>query len=173
MKNVSYKRIFQMTVAIAFSLSSQPAWADVILPGRCHMGECWESKFLGKTVLKKGSNGTLYEVETADRSWPIETQPSGNYESPTVSYVYCSTIKPAYIFISQFDQQLTAHLLNPGGDYGGYNQSDYPIYWATCHNFIGPDFFSDEMTERAKKLGYPLDLPSEQIELKDIFEIVK
>ncbi|PSF33891.1 hypothetical protein C7H19_19400 [Aphanothece hegewaldii CCALA 016] len=53
------------------------------------------------------------------------------------------------------------------------NDSDnYPIYWATCHNFIGPDFFSLEMTERARQLGYSLNLPSEQIELKDVLDIL-
>lgn len=170
MKNAFPKRIFQITVATALGLSSQPVWADVILPGRCHMGECWESKLLRKNVLKKGSNGTLYEIRTASRSWPMDSQPSSNFGEPSVSYVYCSTTKPAYIF--KADDTLYAHLLNPGGDYGGIDQSDYPIYWATCHNFVGPDFFSEEMTQRAKKLGYPLDLPSEQIELKDVLDII-
>lgn len=134
------------------------------------MGECWESKFLGKAVLKKGLDGTLYEVKTASRSWPMDSQPSSSFEPPRVSYVYCSTTKPAYIF--KVDDIIYAHRLNLGGEYFGYNQSDYPIYWATCHDSFGPDFFSDEMTERAKKLGYSLDLPSEQIELKDVLDIL-
>ena len=99
------------------------------------------------------------------------SQPPNSFGKVEVSYVYCSTIRPAYIFNS--DNIDYAHLLNPGGDdWYGYNFSDYPLYWATCHNYVGLDFFSEEITSRAIKLGYSLNLPSEQIELKNPLEIM-
>lgn len=142
--------------------SSEPT---VILPGRCHMGQCWDNKFVSKSLLKTSNNGELYSVKIASRSWSIDSQPPDNFGQVEMSYVYCSRTKPAYIFNS--DNTYYAHLLNPGGDWYGYNQSDYPIYWATCHNFVGPNFFSEEMTSRAIKLGYPLNLSSEQVELNN------
>jgi hypothetical protein len=45
-------------------LIALPAFADIILPGRCpHMGMCWENKFIKKTLLETGKSGTLYSVE--------------------------------------------------------------------------------------------------------------
>lgn len=50
----------------------------------------------------------------------------------------------------------------------------YPIYWATCHNFVGPDFFSEEMRNRATNLGYPRNenLEWNQFELTNIRDIL-
>lgn len=144
----------------------------LVLPGRCQMGECWDNKFVEKMLLKVGPNGTLFSVKTASRSWQMGSQPPNSFGQAEVSYVYCSRTKPAYIF--NHEHTYYAHLLNPGsGDFFGYNQSDYPIYWATCHNFVGPDFFSEEMTSRAIKLGYSLNLSSDQIELNNVLEIMK
>lgn len=123
-----------------------------------------------KTLIQSGSSGKLYSVEIATRSWPMGSQPSSPFGSPRTNYVYCSTKKPAYLFNSEGTYY--AHLLNPGGDWYGYNMSDYPIYWATCHNLVGPDFFSERMRATARKLGYPLNLPSEQIELTNVLDIL-
>lgn len=151
-------------------LIEQFALADIILPGSCHMGECYENKLIEKTILRKTANGILYSIRIASRSWPMGTQPNSRFGQMETNYVYCSTTKPAYIF--KLDGIYYAHLLNPGGEWFRYNVSDYPIYWSTCHNFVGPDFFSEKMTAKAIKLGYPLNLPSEQIELNNVLEIM-
>lgn len=163
------RRYSLLTLGIVF-LIAQPGLADIILPGRCHMGWCSESKLLEKTLLKKGSNGTLYSIKTVGRAWKMGTEPTNDYGNERINYVYCSKTKPAYIFKSE--STYIAHLLNPGGGWSGYNQSDYPAYWATCHNFVGPNFFSEEMTARAVQLGYTLKLPQEQIELNNLLEIM-
>lgn len=134
-------------------------------------GECGDIKFVGKTLLKTGTDGELYSIKTASRSWKMNSQPSDSFGQVGISYVYCSRIKPAYIFNS--DGTYYAHLLNPGGSPLGYDISDYPIYWATCHNFVGPDFFSEEMTARAIRLGYSLNLDARQIELNNVPEIME
>ena len=62
-----------------------------------------------------------------------------------ISYVICSTSKPAYIFKADegFSSNYLAHRLNPDAQsYYGYNMSDYSIYWATCHNMVKPVYFS-------------------------------
>ena len=165
------KQLLLATGTLASILIAQPVMAELILPGRCHMGECWDNKFISKTQLREGSNGTLYAVEMASRSWSFGSEPPAKFDSPTIRYVHCSTTKPAYIFNS--DGTYYAHLLNPGGDWYGYNVGDYPVYWATCHNFVGPEFFSEKMTSRAVQLGYPLNLSSEQIELNNVLEIMQ
>ncbi len=158
-------------VCLTCALPIQAAIADVILPGRCHMGLCWENKLIRKELLRQNSRGKLYAVELASRSWNMDTQPPNRWEAPKTSYVYCSTTRPAFIFNS--DGTYLAHLLNPGGSPFGYEMSSYPIYWATCHNFVGPDFFSEEMTARAIRLGYPLSLEIRQVELSNVLDIME
>jgi hypothetical protein len=165
-----------ITGIITFTLFTQSVLADIVLPGGCQMGECWEQKLIEKRLIKSGSKGTIYAVKTVVRSGSMDSQAFGSFGEVKLSYVYCSTTKPAIIFDVDFDVDRTyyAHLLNPGSqDWAGYNQSDYPLYWATCHNFVGPDFFSEEMTAKAIKLGYPLNLPQEQIELNNVLEIME
>lgn len=146
------------------------ALADILLPAGCRYEACAYNRYLGKTLIDENSGGKLYEVElqTEIRSW--ETNDLLEVQSSSKSWVYCSTQKPAYIFES--DGKYIAHLLNPGGDYFMYNQSGYPVYWTTCHNFVGPTFFSEEMTNRAVQLGYSLNLSSDQIDLRNIRDIM-
>ncbi|NEO82738.1 MAG: hypothetical protein F6J87_00520 [Spirulina sp. SIO3F2] len=163
--------LFLPIAAVGLAVSAQAN--DLILPGRCHMGQCWENKFLGKTPLQAGPNGTLYAVELALRIWPIGTEPSSDFDAPRTSYIYCSTTRPAIIFRFEGDTTYYGNLLNPGGDnWSGATQDAYPIYWATCHNFVGPDFFSQAMTTKAIELGYPLNLPNESLQLANPLEIM-
>lgn len=161
-----------LPVATLFSVLfiALPASAELILSQWCRQGYCGETKYLGKTLVQQGQNGALYAVELARRSYPMDSTPPATFEPSETSYIYCSTSRPAYIFVA--DDTIYAHLLNPGGDWYGYNAGDYPIYWATCHNFVGPDFFSPEMTNRAIRLGYPLNLESDQIELNNVLDIM-
>ena len=48
--------------------------------------------------------------------------------------------------------------LNPGGTPASFLEETYKIYWVTCHDIAGPDFFSEEMSAFARERGYPLDL---------------
>lgn len=164
-------KVFLLATVIAtLPAFAQPVLAEIVLHGRCHMDECWDQKFLGKTLLKSSSDGRLYSVKLAPRSWPMNSSPPSRFGPAETGYVYCSATKPAFIF--RADGIYYAHLLNPGGDWYGYNVSDHRVYWTTCHNFVGPDFFSEEMRSRAIQLGYPLNLPSEQIELNNVLEIM-
>lgn len=165
------KKLLLTAGLLSSVLLADAAFADFVLPGRCHMGLCGETRFISKDILRAGSDGMLYSVELAYRSYPIFSEPSGTFGEPNTSYVYCSTSRPAYIFNS--DGTYYASFLNPGGnDWFGYNMSNYPIYWATCHNFVGPGFFSERMTANAIRLGYPLNLRQDQIELENILGII-
>jgi hypothetical protein len=116
-----------------------PAIAEIILPGRCRMGICWDRKFVDKDLLKSTDIGKLYAIKTAERSWKMDTIPPKKFKSSGTSYIYCSKTKPAYVFKKDGAGYL-ANLLNLG-EYGhGYNISDYPVYWTTCHNIIGQTF---------------------------------
>jgi hypothetical protein len=167
-----FNRLLTFSTSLSIIFTALPAFADIILPGRCpHMGICWDQKFIKKTLLERGKNGTLYSVELASRSWRVEAQPPATFKPPNTSYVYCSTTRPALIFKSE--GKYYAHFLNLGGDWYGYNVSDYPVYWTTCHNFVEPDFFSENMKKRAIQLGYPLNLTSEQKEVNNVRDILK
>jgi len=73
--------------------------SNIVLPGRCHMGECWDNKFIEKKLLKEGSSGNLYSIKTASRSWSMGSQPPKSFGEVELSYVYCSRKKPSVIFI--------------------------------------------------------------------------
>lgn len=159
---------------------STAAQAQAIVPGRCHMGSCWEMIITRKTPIRQSEIGTLYEVMIGSREWPMSSaRPSLNsrpFEKAQTSYVLCSTRRPATIFrASEGDtSHYLAHLLNPDGQsYSGYNQGDYSIYWATCHNLVGPNFFSPEMVTRAIQLGYPGNLPQDQIEINHPLDLLR
>jgi hypothetical protein len=170
------KQLLVLGLAIALStLAASTAGADVVVPGRCHMGHCWETKIFRKQPLQQTASGTLYAIETGSRDWSMEQpRPSERqlpFQQRDLSYVFCSRLRPSYIF--KADGKYYAHLLNPDGkSYYGYNQSDYPIYWATCHNLVGPDFFSERMVTKSIQLGYPGNLPEEQIELNHPTDIL-
>jgi hypothetical protein len=155
------------------SLFTKPSLAEIILPGRCYQGSCHETLFQGKTLLEQGPDGTLYAVEIARRRFRGGSEPTGDFEAVEEIYVYCSTTRPAYIRPeSPGSSSYFAGFLNPGGQPIGASMSVYPIYWATCHNFVGPNFFSDEMRSRAVDLGYPLNLRESQINLSNPREIL-
>jgi hypothetical protein len=170
MKN-TIKRIttaFAATLAIATSTNS--VLADTIVPGRCNQGKCWENRIERKTLIRRTNSGDLYSIVTSQREWDFGAESTKTeFGTPKVNYAFCSTKSPAVIF--EVDRQYYAHLLNPGADdFYGYNMSDYPVYWAVCHNIVGTgnlmDYFTGGIiTEQAIKLGYPLNLPSDQIEL--------
>uniref|UniRef100_UPI001C62EECC hypothetical protein n=1 Tax=Stenomitos frigidus TaxID=1886765 RepID=UPI001C62EECC len=57
------KILLPLTISLTVISAAMPAFADLILPGRCHMGRCWEQKFLKKTLLEKGRDGNLYAIK--------------------------------------------------------------------------------------------------------------
>ena len=156
---------------------SLPAEATVLLSAGCRMGFCTEVQFLSKRMIRSEPSGKLYEIKTAARSWPLQDNAPNERQVPfsdrSTSYVFCSTQRPAYIFDNP-DGGYYAHLLNPDGkSFFGYNQSSYSLYWVTCHNFVGPNFFAPEMEAKATQLGYPGNLPEDQIELTNPADIIQ
>lgn len=148
-----------------------PARAEFLLPQSCRMGQCWETKFISKEILRTGNEGKLYKIHTSQRTWKVQSDPPNTSTPRQAEYVYCSTTKPAFIF--PVEGKYIAHLINPGKDWYGYNRPSHIRYWATCHNFVGPDYFNQSMTLNAIRLGYSLKLPSEQIELSNPLEIME
>jgi len=172
-------RLVILLSGISTPLATQAA---AIVPGRCHMDSCSEMRIEQKTPLRTNAIGTLYEVRISDRSWPMnQRRPSLAalpFSNPAISYVLCSTRRPAIIFQPPQDflpgVNYVAHLLNPDGQsWYGYNFSSYSIYWATCHNLVGPNFFSPEMVTRAIQLGYPGGLPEDSVQINHPLDLMR
>lgn len=156
------------------------ASAAAIVPGRCHMDGCHEMRIDQKTSLRSTAIGTLYEVRVSSRHWPMDRpRPSLSavpFGKPDIDYVLCSTRRPAVIFRAPegFQSNYLAHLLNPDGQsWYGYNRSSYSIYWVTCHNLVGPDFFTPAMVTRSIQLGYPGNLTEDQIEITHPLDLMR
>ena len=152
-------------------LNNEVASARSILHKRCHGHYCLEIKSVKKTFLKNGPNGKLYSIKQIRRDYPDGSLTGGKIskgkfrEDKEPSYVYCSTSKPAVI--TKHEGNYLATTLNPGGFVDSASTESNVLYWNTCHNFVGPDFFSARMTRKAKSLGYPLNLQRSQFELKN------
>ncbi|MCS7226840.1 MAG: hypothetical protein NZ821_07610 [Gloeomargarita sp. SKYB31] len=146
---------------------AQPQGAGVrpIVQTGCRQGECWETQVLATRLERRTPQGLLYRVTVGRRFWPEGSQPPNQFQERTQDYVYCSRTRPAYIFANPTGKGYLAHLLNPGGEYFGYNQNSYPVYWGVCHGIYNRDVFSPAMAQKAKQLGYSLKLPSDQITL--------
>ncbi len=140
------------------SWNQLPAHAELILSDVCRMGACGHIRFDGKTLLRDSGREQLYEVESAYRITVIGEEPVNNFRDLSKKYVLCSRTRPAVIYWSEYGERYEAHHLNPGEHPGSVMTGSQVIYWATCHNFVGPNFFSDEMRNRARDLGYPLNL---------------
>lgn len=169
-----------LLAGLAWMFFQGKARADAIVPGRCHMGTCHEMLVEKKTKLRESSVGTLYEVQVRGRSWPMDSpRPSPSrvpFGKADISYVLCSTSSPAYIFSApeSFSSNYVAHRLNPDGQsWFGYNRSSYSIYWVTCHNLVGPSFFSPAMVTRAIQLGYTGNSPEDQIEISHPLDLMR
>jgi hypothetical protein len=144
------------------------------------MDSCHEMMIEKKTQLRRNSFGTLYEVLVSSRDWPMN-QPRPSlarlpFGKADISYVLCSTSRPAYIFRAPdgFQGKYLAHRLNPDGQsWFGFNRSSYSIYWAACHNLVGPDFFAPAMVTRSIQLGYPGNLQQDQIEIDHPLDLMR
>lgn len=152
-------------------LNNGIASARSILFKSCHGHYCLEIKSVKKTFLKNGRNGKLYSIKQIRRDYPDGSLTGGKIskgkfrEDKEPSYIYCSTSKPAIIY--KGNNSYSATILNPGGFIDSASKVSNVLYWNTCHNFVGPDFFSARMTRKAKSLGYPLNLQGSQIELRN------
>ena len=157
------------------ALVGVPAVAEMVLPGRCHMGSCYEMSIKDKKPLKRTSSGTLYEIRQASRNWKMPTPknynsiPFGDY---SILYVHCSTKRPATIFKDEAPPYgYRATLLNPNGrDYFGFNMAAYHMYWGVCHG-VTDDFWSEEMVSKSIALGYPGNLEQDQIQINHPLDI--
>lgn len=157
------------------ALVGVPAVAEMVLPGRCHMGSCYEMSIKDKRPLTRTSSGTLYEIHRASRSWTMGTSkhnkstPFGDY---SILYVHCSTKRPAIILKDDappYDYQAT--LLNPNGrDYFGSNMAAYHMYWGVCHG-VTDDYWSEKMVSKSIALGYPGNLEQDLIEIHHPLDI--
>ncbi|MEN9217308.1 MAG: hypothetical protein Q6K90_08290 [Gloeomargarita sp. HHBFW_bins_162] len=162
-------------VGFGFFIAAQPQGGGVkpIVQSDCRQGECWESQVLSTQLEQHTPQGKLYRVTVGRRSWPMDGKPPAQFQERTQDYVYCSRTRPAYIFANPGGKGYLAHLLNPGGEYFGYNQSSYPVYWGVCHGVYNQDVFTPAMAQKAKQLGYSLKLSSQQISLNRAADILK
>ncbi len=160
-------------VALPVLAQPQGGSGKPIVQSGCQQGQCWESQVLGIHLEQQSPQGKLYRVTMGRRSWPLEGKPPAQFSQRTQDYLYCSRTRPAFIFRNPTGAGYLAHLLNPGGEFFGYNQNAYPIYWGVCHGVYNQDVFSPAMTQKAKRLGYSLNLPSDQIALPRLVDFLE
>jgi hypothetical protein len=185
-KNIglNFGDIFVIRKALTFSFLlvatalTAPVLANIVIQGNCPRDMCLDQQFLGKTLVQRGSDGNLLSVQVARREWSRLFEQPGAFGPSETQYFYCSTTRPAVIYPSD-GGGFSVTTLNPGrnpADLGYYSSFDswaYQLYWVTCHNFVGPNFFSAEMTRRALQLGYPLNLARRQFDISNLNEIVR
>ncbi len=159
------KRITLSAVLIGASLTAAFA-APILVRGRCHMGECSFTEIVTTKTVAARTGGTL--VAAKERSAVVkapvkngepqydQVQPPKFFGLVKVSYAFCSTERPAFVFYS--DGKFVAHVLNVGDSAGvsGYNTDSHLLYWAICHQKVlrEGDLSSEEVAKQAQELGY-------------------
>jgi len=176
-------KIFLAATLSLISASPLPVESQTVIPGQCGMDECFEMQIEKRRPLFTNSIGTLNEVRVSTRSWKYslssnhspkqpmrhEARQSADgilFGRPKISYVLCSTSKPAIIDEGgeQYGSNYAASLVNPNGIApASVFRSAHQLYWAVCHNLVGPNYFTDEMVSTSIRLGYPGNLPENQI----------
>jgi hypothetical protein len=159
------KRILSSAAFICVSLAAALA-APMLVHGRCHMGECSFTEIVTTKTVAARPGGAL--VSANERSAVVKApvkngEPQYNLVEPPkyfglvkVSYAFCSTERPAFVFYS--DGKFYAHVLNVGDTAGvsGYNTDSHLLYWAICHKKVlrEEDLASEAVAKQALELGY-------------------
>lgn len=142
----------------------------VVVPSRCHMGECVELHYQGKSLVKEVGNEKLYKIEVQTYLSPMGNYEGGEFWPKAASeMVLCSTERPLLVHQESVGDPYNINQLNPGPNPPGYLMEAHMLYWMTCHDEAGPDFFTLAMEEKAQGLGYPLNLTTDQNE-SEFFE---
>lgn len=148
--------------AFAAGIAYAEAAPELLLRGRCHQGGCSFTKIVSTQTIGKNEAGYMLLVK--ERSAIVtpskkDTNPE-RVRAPKyfglikVSYVFCSTQKPALIFYS--NKRFYAHVLNVGEPAPGFAIDSHIEYWAACHNKVVSvaDVTSDALAKEAASLGY-------------------
>jgi hypothetical protein len=150
--------------SLAAAFAAQPP--PMLIQGRCHRGECSFTEIVSTKTDAARPGGAL--VAAKERSAVVtapvkDGQPQYNLVEPPkylglvkVSYAFCSTERPAFVFYS--DGKFHAHVLNVGdaSSVAGYNTDSHLLYWAICHQKVlqVADLSSEAVAKQAFDLGY-------------------
>lgn len=125
------------------------------LEGRCPQGACARTELLSREEAARSPDGVLWRVRSR-----LGTPGSGNrirWRSPAESYVFCSTVRPAYLFHDSDGPQWTVHLLAPGYPQAlsGFTYESQQAYNYVCH---GVAEVEGPAAEALAGQGYPASL---------------
>jgi len=154
----------------AFAVMSASAMADTgpgfkpllkkLVRARCNMDVCGWFSIESSALVGASPKGELYVLAT--RWWESEHK-GGNYDRPaprtggdvSISFVFCSKQKPAWIDYGGEKRVWVATPLQPGNSKAvfGAAESAYAMYWAACHNTAVTDVYAGG-DALGKKLGY-------------------
>lgn len=145
------------------------AEAVIQLPESCRMGSCLRTTVESKEALRSNSFGTLYLVNTSGIQYPApnDADPglaAQDYErfvnfygtdlvsDTSQTYVFCSKELPSVMFESEGSYRVDRLAIFESSF--GSNRSSYQQYLATCHNLVGPDYFSLDVYSLLLREGY-------------------
>jgi hypothetical protein len=154
--------LLHASLAVAVAAQAPP----MLIHGRCHMGECSFTEIVSTKTVGARTGGALVAAKerSAVVTAPVKNgEPQYNLVQPPkflgfikVSYAFCSTERPAFVFYS--NGKFYAHVLNVGDANGvsGYNTDSHLLYWAICHQKVlrEEDLAGEALAKQALDLGY-------------------
>lgn len=166
-------RTTQLLLILSAALLPFPSQATTIIE-KCRMGTCYRVTHLGQQLLRRSPNGVLYSVRQETKSWPETAQMPKPATQVKESFVFCSTKRPTYIFsgFPGMPKRFVAHRLSPSGGWGGYNWDSHLIYWFVCHGRLAKHDTAAATARLAQGLGYPPELPTDQVEGATLAELL-
>jgi hypothetical protein len=155
-----------IALTLALAAAAVPAGAEPRLV-YCHMMECTWSKPVSNVAVRSMPGGVLRKVATIQGSsvhrgdYPSRYQASIRiaWKKPAAGYVLCSRSQPATAFRS--GKRWIAHALDLFDLYG-YNTASAVAYLRACH---GVDYYSDDIDEVMRGLGYQAGTRNEQVQI--------
>jgi hypothetical protein len=161
-RSLSSAAFICVTLAAALAVQAPP----MLIHGRCHMGECSFTEIVTTKTVGARTGGALVAAKerSAVVTAPVKNgEPQYNLVQPPkylglvkVSYAFCSTERPAFVFYS--NGKFYAHVLNVGDPAGvsGYNTDSHLLYWAICHQKVlrEEELTGEGLAKQAQELGY-------------------
>lgn len=155
-----------LTIIAPLAATASPEFKPLVgtlIRARCHMNTCGWFSIDAADLIGASSKGQLYVLATRywESSYPDNSTDLDMARAPreggemTISFIFCSKQKPAFIDHSKDGMSWGALLLQPGNSLAmsGVREAQYAMYWAACHNAIVQDVYG-EGDRLGKKLGY-------------------
>ena len=157
-----------LSAAVPAVASDYHALTGRILKTYCQMGTCEWEQVTEVDPVGESAKGELFKVEATTWEGSMERKsPKGLPPGHSVSYVFCSRVRPAVLDASDDKWMVTEIAPGSPDTISHFNSSMVGEYWLICHGIAAHDL---ERIGRSlgQKLGYRDGVSADSLDQKTI-----